>query len=64
MAGIAQQLRALMNDPRGVIALEYGLIAVLMGMAIISAFTSIWAPLSPGFMIIGNFLISATASGF
>jgi len=64
MTVVSRRLGTLMNDRRGVTALEYSIIAVLMGTAVIGAFTSIWAPLSPGFTIIGNFLVSATAAGF
>ena len=60
----SQQLRALISDRRGVTALEYGLIGVIMGTLVIAAFTSIWAPLSPAFTIIGDFLISTSAAGF
>jgi Flp pilus assembly pilin Flp len=60
----SQQLRALISDCRGVTALEYGLIGTIMGGLVIAAFTSIWAPLSPAFTIIGNFLVATSAAGF
>jgi Flp pilus assembly pilin Flp len=64
MTVVSRRLSTLINDRRGVTALEYGIIAVLMGTAVITSFTAIWSPLSPGFTLIGNFLVSATAAGF
>jgi Flp pilus assembly pilin Flp len=51
-------------DRRGVSALEYGLIACAMGGFLIAGFTAVWAPLSPSFTIIGDFIVSTAASGF
>ena len=60
----SRRLRTLVNDRMGVTALEYGIIACLIGPVVIAAFNSVWAPLSPGFSLLGNFLVSATAAGF
>jgi Flp pilus assembly pilin Flp len=57
-------LRTLANDRLGVTVVEYAIIACLMGPVIITAFMTVWAPLNPGFTIIGNFLTSTAASGF
>jgi Flp pilus assembly pilin Flp len=57
-------LRTLVGDRRAVTAVEYAIIAVLIGPVVIAAFTSVWSPLSPGFTIIGNFLVATTAAGF
>ena len=54
----------LARDRRGVSALEYGLIACAMGGFLIAGFTALWAPMSPSFTIIGNFLVSTAAGGF
>jgi Flp pilus assembly pilin Flp len=58
------QLPVLLNDRRGVVALEYGLIAVLMAGAIVTGLNSLWSPFSPIFDVIGSFLVSATNAGF
>ncbi len=60
----SRSLRTLISDRRGVTVLEYAIIVCLMGPVIIAGFTSVWAPLSPGFTLLGNFLVSTTAAGF
>ena len=60
----SRRLRTLVSDRLGVTALEYAIIACLMGPVIIAGFTSVWAPLSPGFTLLGNFLVTTTAAGF
>jgi len=64
MAMHSRWLRTLVSDRRAVTSLEYAIIAVLIGPVIIAAFTTVWSPLSPGFTLIGNFLITTTAAGF
>jgi Flp pilus assembly pilin Flp len=60
----SRRLGGLMSDRLGVTVIEYAIIACLMGPVVIAAFTTVWAPLSPGFTIIGNFLTSTAAAGF
>jgi len=57
-------LSGLAKDRRGVSALEYGLIACVMSGLLIAAFNSIWAPMSPAFTVIGDFLVSTSGAGF
>jgi len=64
MTVLSRQTCALISDRRGVTALEYGLIGVVMGTLLITAFNSIWAPLSPAFTTIGDFLVSTASAGF
>ena len=64
MTVLSRRLQALISDRRGVTALEYGLIGVIMGMAVVAACTAIWAPLNPAFTIIGSFLVSTTNTWF
>ena len=58
-AKIAQQLR---QDVRAVTALEYALIAAVMGALIVAAVTTLGGDLGTTFSDIGNYLTS-TASG-
>ena len=60
----SRRLRTVVSDCRAVTSLEYAIIACLMGPVIIAAFTSVWAPLTPGFTLLGNFLVATTAAGF
>ncbi len=64
MTMLLRGISRLADDRRGVTALEYGLIGCAMGGFLIAGFTAVWAPLSPGFTIIGNFIVSTAASGF
>jgi pilus assembly protein Flp/PilA len=59
IAKFAQRLR---HDDRGVTALEYGLIAAVMGALIVLAFTTFGDDLSTAFGSIGG-LLTSTASG-
>ena len=50
------------QDTRGVTALEYGLIAAVMGALIVTAFTSLGTNMGTAFTTIGNVLTTkATA---
>lgn len=64
MTTLLRGMGGLATDRRGVSALEYGLIACVMSGLIIAAFNSIWAPMSPAFSIIGDFLVNTASSGF
>ena len=64
MKALLRGTHRLAADRCGVTALEYGLIGCTMGGFIIAAFTAIWAPMSPSFTIIGNFIVATAASGF
>lgn len=55
-------LSRLTNDRRGVTALEYGLLAAVMGALVVSAMTTLGSSLGTAFTSIGN-LITAKASG-
>jgi pilus assembly protein Flp/PilA len=55
-------LRSLPSDRRGVTALEYGLIAAVMGALIVLAFTSFGTSMGTAFTSIGGLLVSK-ASG-
>jgi pilus assembly protein Flp/PilA len=59
IATLAQRLR---HDDRGVTALEYGLIAAVMGALIVVAVTTLSTDLGTAFTSIGN-LLTTTASG-
>ena len=54
--------RAVMSDRRGVTALEYGLIAAVMGALIVTAVTTLGGSLETAFAAIGTEL-TTTASG-
>ncbi len=64
MKTILRGTRRLATDRRGVTALEYGLIACTMGGFIIAGFTALWAPMSPSFTLIGDFIVSTASAGF
>ena len=53
LAKLTQRLR---HDDRGVTALEYGLIAAVMGALIVTAFTTLGGDLGTAFTDIGNLL--------
>ena len=59
LAKLTQRIR---HDDRGVTALEYGLIAAVMGALIVIAFTTLGDDLSNAFVSIGG-LLTSTASG-
>jgi pilus assembly protein Flp/PilA len=55
-------VRSLSNDRRAVTALEYGLIAAVMGALIVTAFTTFGNSMSTAFTSIGG-LLTSKASG-
>ena len=61
MLGFLRSFRVL-NDRRGVTALEYGLIAAVMGALIVTAVTTLGGSLNTAFSDIGHEL-TTTASG-
>jgi pilus assembly protein Flp/PilA len=54
--------RGLTDDPRGVTALEYALIAAVMGVLVVTAVTTLGNSLDTAFTSIGA-LMTATAAG-
>ena len=63
MFGMMKKVRQLMkNDRRGVTALEYGLIAAVIGGVVITAATSFGTSLSSAFSSIGTKLTTQVAS--
>ena len=64
MQRILPGVRRLAADREAVTTLEYALIASIIGMAVIAAFTAIWSPMSPAFTLIGNFLVNTASAGF
>jgi len=59
LAKLAQRLR---HDDRGVTALEYGLIAAVMGALIVTAVSTLGTDLGTAFTDIGD-LLTSTATG-
>ena len=59
LASLAQRLR---YDHRGVTALEYGLIAAVMGALIVTAFTTLGGDMGSAFATIGALLTSEATS--
>jgi Flp pilus assembly pilin Flp len=64
MKTLLRGTKRLRNDRRGVSALEYGLIACAMGGFLIAGFTALWAPMSPSFTLIGDFIVNTASTGF
>lgn len=62
MTQIRFALRLLLDDRKGVTALEYGLIAAVMGALIVAAVTTLGGSLETAFSDIGD-LLTTTASG-
>jgi len=59
---LSSALQALNNDRRGVTALEYGLIAAVMGALVVTAVTTLGTDMGTAFSTIGTLLTSkATA---
>jgi pilus assembly protein Flp/PilA len=56
------RFRVLKSDRRGVTALEYGLIAAVMGALIVTAFTSLGGSMSTAFGTIGGVLTSKASA--
>jgi pilus assembly protein Flp/PilA len=54
--------RALNNDRRAVTALEYGMIAAVMGALIVTAFTSLGTSMNTAFGTMGSLLTSKATS--
>ena len=61
MGMISIALRGLTNDRRGVTALEYALIATVMGALVVTAVTTLGNSLDTAFTSIGALLVSNTA---
>ncbi len=55
-------LRSMIGDRRAVTALEYGLIAAVMGSLIVIAFTSLGTKMGTAFTSIGAVMTSRTSS--
>jgi pilus assembly protein Flp/PilA len=62
MSRLLNRFRVLKGDRRGVTALEYGLIAAVMGALIVTAFTSLGNSMSTAFGTIGSVLTSKASS--
>jgi pilus assembly protein Flp/PilA len=58
---ISIALRGLTNDRRGVTALEYALIATVMGALVVTAVTTLGNSLDTAFTSIGALLVSNTS---
>jgi len=56
-------LRKLGKDSKGATAIEYGLIAALVGVACIGALTTVGKNLSSVFSTVGSKLASSTSTG-
>ncbi len=61
MAKISLALRGLTTDNLGVTALEYALIAAVMGALVVTAVTTLGNNLDTAFTTIGTLLTSSTA---
>jgi pilus assembly protein Flp/PilA len=55
-------IRALNNDRRAVTALEYGLIAAVMGALVVTAFTSFGTSMNTAFGTMGSLLTTKATS--
>jgi pilus assembly protein Flp/PilA len=62
MTWILVKLATLKQDRRGVTALEYGLIASLVAVVIISAVTTLGTNLKSTFNVIANHFVNGNAS--
>jgi len=62
MKTIVNLVARLRHDDRGVTALEYGLIAAVMGALVVTAFTTLGGDMGTAFTTIGN-LLTSTATG-
>lgn len=62
MFNLAKAWLQMKHDTRGVTALEYGLIAAVMGALIVSAFSTLGTDMSVAFTGIGN-VLTARAAG-
>jgi pilus assembly protein Flp/PilA len=59
MTMFALPLRLLTNDRRGVTALEYGLIAAVMGALVVTAVTTLGGDMGAAFSTMGALLMSS-----
>jgi len=62
MFNLAASWLQMKNDTRGVTALEYGLIAAVMGALIVTAFTTLGGDLETAFSTIGALLTTTATS--
>jgi pilus assembly protein Flp/PilA len=62
MKALAKLAQRLQHDNRGVTALEYGLIAAVMGALIVTAFSTLGTDLGTAFTGISD-LLTSTATG-
>ena len=62
MKTIAKLALRLRHDDRGVTALEYGLIAAVMGALIVTAVSTLGNDLGTAFTDIGNLLVNTAAT--
>ena len=62
MFNIARAWLQMKQDTRGVTALEYGLIAAVMGALIVTAFTTLGGDMGTAFTGIGNVLTAKAAA--
>ena len=61
MKGLAKLAGQLRRDTHGVTALEYGLIAAVLGALIVTAFTTLGNDMASAFSTIGNMLTTEAA---
>ena len=59
---LTRSLLRMQRDTRGVTALEYGLIAAVMGALIVIAFTTLGGDLDTAFTAIGSLLTGTSSS--
>jgi pilus assembly protein Flp/PilA len=62
MHNLAKLARRLRHDDRGVTALEYGLIAAVMGALVVTAFTTFGGDMGTAFATIGTLLTTSATS--
>ena len=62
MFNLAASWLQMKNDTRGVTALEYGLIAAVMGALIVLAFTTLGTNMGTAFTTIGSVLTSKASA--
>jgi pilus assembly protein Flp/PilA len=62
MVNFAMTWLQMKRDTRGVTALEYGLIAAVMGALIVTAFTSLGGSMSTAFTQIGSVLTTKASA--
>jgi pilus assembly protein Flp/PilA len=62
MKALVKLVGQMRHDDRGVTALEYGLIAAVMGALVVTAFTTLGGDMGTAFTTIGNLLTSTATS--